>query len=570
MRHPYPVRSPCLIASSLIAASGLLVACGGDASSAASSGTRLLAGTSSVSSASIAASGSQDAASTFGIGEAGGYLTVDSGAGLVFKVRQAGGDIASIHYKGGPELQGQSKGSHISSGIGAAVSYTVAGGVAKITLATATLVHYLLVRQGDNTVYMGTYVTAEPSVGELRWITRLNGSVFTGVPRESNNAGNTGAIESSDVFGYADGTSTSKYYGNQRAMDLSVRGVTGAGVGAYMVYGSRESSSGGPFYRDIQNQSGGDTEVYNYMNSGHAQTEAWRMGFHGPYALVFTDGAAPSIPDMAWMESQNLSGWVPASGRGKVNGRGLLGFDLAHRFTVAFKNDTAQYWTVAKAPNGAFATPAMKPGAYTMTVFKDELELYSESVSVGAGATSTLPVRTLDADPDKAAAVWRIGSWDGTPLEFLNGTSINLRHPSDTRNASWGPVTYAAGAPADTFPAAQWKVAVNNPTRVTFELAPEQVANHTIRIGISTASGGGRPQIGVNGWTSAVPAASTQPSTRNVTVGNYRGNNKLFTYAVPASAFVAGRNTLTINVASGSGGTAYLSPGWVYDALDML
>lgn len=546
-------------------AAGLLAACGGGdtvpSSSASASAPRLFA---------TSGSANADVTSSFGVTEAAGYLTVDSGAGLVFKVRQSNGDITSIRYKGGPELQGQTKGSHIASGLGAAVSYTVSGGVAKITLTTATLVHYLLVRANDNTVYMGTYVTAEPSVGELRWITRLNGAVFTGVPAESNNTGSDHDVESTDVRGYPDGTTTSKYYGNQRTIDLSVRGVTGAGVGAFMVYGSREGSSGGPFHRDIQNQSGGDAELYNYMNSGHAQTEAWRMGFQGPYALVFTDGATPAVPDMSWMEGQNLSGWVPASQRGRISGRGLLGFDLAHKFTVAFKNDIAQYWTVAKAPNGNFTTPLMKPGSYTMTVYKDELELYTETVDVGSGAITTLPQRTLGADPDKAAAIWRIGIWDGTPLEFMNGPSINVRHPSDSRNASWGPVDFRIGAPAATFPAAQWKVAANSPTRVSFDLTQAQVAQHTIRIGITTATAGGRPQITVNGWTSSAPAASTQPSTRTLTVGSYRGNNKMYTYNVPASAFVAGTNTLTINVASGSGGSSFTGPGYAYDALDML
>lgn len=49
------------------------------------------------------------------------------------------------------------------------------------------------------------------------------------------------------------------------------------------------SSSGGPFFRDIDNQNGDtDNEIYFYMNSGHTQTEAYRQGLHGPYALTFT------------------------------------------------------------------------------------------------------------------------------------------------------------------------------------------------------------------------------------------------------------------------------------------
>jgi rhamnogalacturonan endolyase len=539
-------------------ASGMLASCGGGTADSQPTASRLLAETS--------------VASSFGVQAVNGYLNVDTGAGLVFKVKQSTGDITSIQYKGGPELQDQAKGSHIASGLGTgtAVSYTVDGAIAKITLATPTLTHYLLVRQGENTIYMGTYTTAEPSVGELRWITRLQGAWFPNVPAESNNADSTGYLESTDVFAHADGTSTSKYYGNQRAMDLSIRGVTGNGVGAFMVYGSREGSSGGPFYRDIQNQSGGDSEVYNYMNSGHAQTEAFRMGFHGPYALMFTDGQTPAIPDMSWIDSQNLLGLVPAAQRGKVVGRALYGFDLAHQYTIGFANADAQYWTVAKAPNGNFAMPAMKPGTYKMTVYKEELALYTANVTVNSALTTTLAPITLSGDPDKDAAVWRIGTWDGTPLEFLNGPTINLRHPSDSRNASWGPVSYAVGDAFNTFPAAQWKSGVNGPTMVSFDLTPDQVADHTIRIGISAAYAGGRPQIKVNGWTSTVPASSSQPDSRSLTTGNYRGNNATFTYKVPASAFVAGANTMRIDIASGSCCTAYLSPAVAFDAIDML
>jgi hypothetical protein len=65
------------------------------------------------------------------------------------------------------------------------------------------------------------------------------------------------------------------------------------------------------------------------------------------------------------------------------------------------------------------------------------------------------------------------------------------------------------------------------------------------------------------------PAASSQPSSRSLTVGTYRGNNALYAYAVPVSAFVAGTNTMTLAVISGSGGTGYLSPGYSYDCVEM-
>src|SRR4051812_46253212 len=117
-------------------------------------------------------------------------------------------------------------------------------------------------------------------------------------------------------------------------------------------------------------------------------------------------------------------------------------------------------------------------------------------------------------------------------------------HPSDTRNGSFGPVTYTVGTSATSeFPAAQW-VEVNNPTTIKFNLSSSQVAAHTVRIGITAAFAGGRPAITVNSWNSANPAASSQPDSRSLTIGTYHGNNALYTFNVRASAFVSGSNTM--------------------------
>lgn len=510
------------------------------------------------------------APTTFGVTEGAGYLTVNTGAGLVFKVRQAGGDITSIRYKDGPELQSQTKSSHISSGLGATTEYSVVNGVIKLTLTTSSVKHYMLMRQNENTIYMATHITAQPTIGELRWITRLNGAVLNQAPLASSLLGTVGPLESADIFGSLDGTTASKYYGNQRAIDMTLRGVTGTNVGVFMAYGNRESSSGGPFFRDIQNQTGLDTEVYNYMNSGHAQTEQFRLGLHGPYALMFTNGTVPAaVPNLTWMGAHNLEGWVPAAGRGKVIGNGFNKRDLTQPYTVGFENATAQYWTKL-LPNGSFSSSNMKAGTYNMTLYKGELAVHRETVTVWAGGSTTLRTRTINDDPAAAPALWCIGQWDGTPTEFKNGESLTQRHPSDVRNLSWGPVNFAVGSPASQFPAAQWKSGVNGPTTVTFNLTPSEIRNRTVRIGITTAFGGARPSITLNGWSSPVPAASAQPVSRGLTIGTYRGNNTRYTYDIPASAFVAGTNTMTLWVASGSNGERFLSPAFAYDAVDML
>src|SRR5436190_6096127 len=96
----------------------------------------------------------------FGVSSSGGRYIVDSGSGLVFKVNQSDGSIVSIVYNGGPELQDQSKSSHIASGLGSTtVTAATIGDVILITCATnasnsvvAKLTHYLMVRRNLNMI----------------------------------------------------------------------------------------------------------------------------------------------------------------------------------------------------------------------------------------------------------------------------------------------------------------------------------------------------------------------------------------------------------------------------------
>ena len=518
----------------------------------------------------------------FGYTDSGAAYVVDTGAGLVFQVDKSNGTITSIVFNG-VEYNGPSgKGTHIASGLGTpttVIPETDGATYVKITLQTApdnpvvaSLTHYLVVRSGENTIYMATFPTAEPSVGELRWITRLDQALVPNGPGPSDLSGNSGFIESTDVFGLADGTTRSKYYGDgvthakDRAMDLTYSGATGPGIGAWMVFGGRESSSGGPFFRDIQNQAGGDQEVYNYMNSGHNQTEANRLGvLHGPYALVFTTGAPPALPiDFGWMGSLGLTGWVPPSGRGTVSGT-VSGVPSAFQAVVGFASASAQYWAVASG--GTYTSSGMKPGTYTATLYKGELAVATAPVTVAAGTTTTLNLTSTEAAP---SVIFRIGDWDGTPAGLLNGDKIVQMHPQDVRMSSWDARTYTVGVDAPSlFPAIQFR-GKNSPGTVKFTLAPNQITALTLRIGITCAYISGRPQITVNSFTSGAPAASTQPNSRSFTIGTYRGNNALFTYAIPASALVVGTNTLTVNPISGStdNGT-WLSAGWVYDAVEL-
>lgn len=523
------------------------------------------------------------AAASFGYTDDGSNYVIDTGANLVFKVSKTNGDLTSLVYRG-TEYQGYGgKNSHVESGLGTStVTIAQSGSTILVSVAYGTLKHYYAARSGENNVYLWTN-KADTSVSATRYIVRVKAGLFLNDEPDSYTYAPT-TIESADVFAKSDGQTRSKHYSKRRVIDYDYIGWTTGSVGLWIVRSNHEKASGGPFYRSLlRHQSADGGGLYEILYYGENQTESERFGLQGPYVIAFTDGGAPSSSlypanlTTSWADSLGISGYVAAGGRGKVAGVGIAGRNTAYAYTVGLANSTAQYWGSARASDGYYSIAGVLPGTYTLTVFKGELAVYTTSVTVTAGATTTLNTITVPSsnDPDNASAIWRIGAWDGTPSGFKNADLMTYAHPSDVRAASWtGNVVVGSGTETSAFPCYLWKD-VNSGIVVYFKLTASQAAAaHTLRIGVTTAYANGRPQIVVNDtWTSAVPSPPTQPSTRSLTVGSYRGNNYTFAYSVPASAWLtdtSAYNTLKIYVASGSGSTSFLSAGTSIDAVDLL
>lgn len=111
---------------------------------------------------------------------------------------------------------------------------------------------------------------------------------------------------------------------------------------------------------------------------------------------------------------------MPASARGYAAGVGLSNTKSGYTYVVGLANDDAQYWGTADSSNSyAWSITKVIPGTYTLTVYKEELEVYTGSVTITAGAGTAVHTITCD-DPEDDTAIWRIGDWDGTPAGFLN------------------------------------------------------------------------------------------------------------------------------------------------------
>ena len=525
----------------------------------------------------------------FGLSTSTDFYTVDTGAGLVFKIRrndygsntQSPGDIASLVWNG-VEYQDQTRGSQVTSGFdylysgisAVSVSATTVGtDYVKVTVQAGNLTHYYMARNGYPHIYMGTYFTTEPDIHNLvRYILRLQIAKLPNGPTPSDIRNTTTTVESSDIFALANGETRSKHYSNMRLADWSYIGATGTNVGMWVVRDNNEGNSGGPFYRCLLNQGTSTNQEITYIvNYGEAQTEAYRTGILNAYTFVATTGAAPSTAiDTSWFSGMGLAGYIDPAGRGRVTGVGINGRDLNYTYTVGFANSTAEYWTGTSPSAGYYSCSGMIPGTYAMTIYKNELAVWTGSVDITAGGILQRNTTTITADPSFVTPLWRIGNWDGSPAEFRNGTAITTMHPSDPRLASWTPGTFVIGTSTNAdFPCYQWKdITISQAVQFTLTSA-QAAAARTIRVGLTVAYSGARPKIAVNNWNSTSPGASSQPGTRSLTIGSYRGNNVTYTFSVPASAFVAGTNTLWITPISGTSGTGYLSPGYSLDCVDL-
>ncbi|MFM2482533.1 rhamnogalacturonan lyase B N-terminal domain-containing protein [Celerinatantimonas sp. YJH-8] len=520
------------------------------------------------------------------------FYTVDTDAGLVFSVRRVStgtsrhspGDIESLKIDG-VEYQYADKGSQINSGFDWLYTNVTTASVTaqqvneqtiKITVTAGNLTHYYMARRGEPRIYMATYFSQEPTVAPyVRYILRMRHNRLPLGPTESDLTQTTGTIESADIYSLSNGQTRSKHYSNHRAIDWHYIGGYSQDVGIWIVRDNFEGGSNGPFYRSLLNKNTNDVNEITYMmNYNEAQTEAFRTGVLNHYTLVVTDGNTPSTDiDTSWFASMSLRGYQSSSQRGRLTGVGIEGRVSDYHYVVGLANEQTQYWTYADDSNGSFSISDIRPGTYTLTIYKNELAVYQQSVSITASAITQLHTLTISDDPHNASIIWRIGHWDGTPQEFLNGDKVTTMHPSDVRMANWQTPIFQVGSnQSRDFPAYIWKD-VNNGQQIQFQLSNAQRQKaHTLRIGITDAYANARPQIQVNQWSSAVPASSTQPSTRTLTVGTYRGNNHTFIYEIPASAWNSNSswNTLTINIASGSGGNGYLSPGISVDCIDLL
>src|SRR5262249_42776473 len=159
---------------------------------------------------------------------------------------------------------------------------------------------------------------------------------------------------------------------------------------------------------------------------------------------------------------------------------------------------------------------------------------------------------------------FRIGTWDGTPIGFLNADKIQNMHPTDVRLSPWaadstGLTNFTVGVDSDSaWPMAEWHAQtaaapfVDTDNRITFTLTASQAATAlTLRVGL-TRLDSERPNLSVNAHSPSTQSIASQPDSRGLTTGNWRGNNVVYIFNLSTSWMQVGTNTIDIFSVSGS------------------
>jgi len=254
------------------------------------------------------------------------------------------------------------------------------------------------------------------------------------------------------TFRYADGTIYTKYDNSAFVADDLVHGMTGHGVGMWMILPGREYVNGGPLHQDLTVHM--DNVLLWMFQSTHFGASAihlktdqpWSL-FYGPVFVYFNQGDST---DALWQDAKcralNEETKWPYSfvnnpdyplTRGTVIGQIKLsnGNSTKGAWAVLAPPDTKDwcrssggytFWTKAD-DSGHFVIPKVRPGSYTLFVSganqfvdyrKDDIQVKSDQIT-DLGTLIWTPLT-------HGHTLWQIGVADHSTREFKDGD--NVRH----------------------------------------------------------------------------------------------------------------------------------------------
>jgi rhamnogalacturonan endolyase len=379
------------------------------------------------------------------------------------------------------------------------------------------------------------------------------------------------------TFRYADETIYTKYDNSAFVADDLVHGMTGNGVGVWMIMPGREYVNGGPWHQDLTVHM--DNVLLWMFQSTHFGAGAinlnadqkWNL-FYGPAFVYFNQG---DVIDALWQDAKiravnEETRWPYALVnnpdypvvRGTVVGRIKLsnGDSTQGAWAVLAPPGTKDwcqsaggytFWTRTDDP-GHFVIPKVRPGSYTLFVSgaNQFMDYRKDGVQVGPGKITDLG--TLTWKPvTHGRTLWQIGVADRSTAEFKDGN--NVRHYDNfIRYAREFPddvnFTIAQSEADKDWNFAQWGWYNKNPYwTIVFDESKALSGRATLTIGVCSSSNR-RLQVKANGREIGV---INLPKTGAAPYRSGGQDSQYHVYTLPFNAnwLKAGTNEITLGLA---------------------
>ena len=404
-----------------------------------------------------------------------------------------------------------------------------------------TEVHYVL-RRGESGFYAYAVVSHDASlpaasIGQNRFVVRgaPGTALFTDHVVDDARKGPfpTARVvkELQDTtWELADGTVYTKYDNTIFEADHHVHGMTGHGIGGWIITPSNEYMNGGPVKQELSVHT--ENIMIGTFESGHfgsaaielTDGEKWSK-FFGPCFVYFNGGGSSDqlFADAKRQAQDQIARWpyrwvshpeYPID-RGPVSGQLQLtdGGSPQGAWIVLAAPDVPwpmqakgyEFWTRTDAL-GRFSIPNVRPGNYTLYASgADQFEdLHHDGLSVRAGQTTAIGI--LPWKPvSHGQRLWQIGRADHSAGEFRNGDDFRhwgmfLRYAKDFPND----VTFTIGKSKECadWNFAHWTWFSKKPVwTIRFNVNEPLSGKATLTVGAAAANPIGHPPTSHEGPT---------------------------------------------------------------------
>lgn len=443
-----------------------------------------------------------------------------------------------------------------------------------------------VMRSGVSGVYTYAISSGAYQLDEARYGWRVNPTILTDawvngrtgtMPTPALMSSPTAELQDA-TFQLSDGTVYTKYDWAEFVKDDQLHGITGSGIGAWLISPSTEWVNGGPMKQELTVHATETTPIIlqtmhsMHFGAGAAQFGSSEQKLFGPCLFYVNDGTPTDAQTKAAEEAEAwpyewFGNTLLEKSRSTVTGKIVLSNDFTKTTKIQvilskagkaplLQGNGYQFYGETDS-NGNFTIKNVRPGSYTLYAYALNGDatgtLEKTDVTVSAGATV---LGDIAWNPEKKGrTLWSIGEADHTTAGFTLSDSKRQyglwnQVPSGDKTFTVGSSDESAFYYAQVTNGETWSIKWNSDKAYDTPLY--------LTVALAGAAGSAKIEVKVNG-NSAIQSIGTTSDNAIARSAVLAGVDALYVVEIPAGQVVKGENTIHLKTwdISGVGGVMY-------------